>query len=417
MNTKTLPFTQSEIKGIAQEYLTPFHIYDERAIRETARAFAKAFDWVPTEFRNYYAVKACPNPHILKILAEEGMGTDCSSMAELVLSDAVGIRGKQVYFSSNNTPLEEYQKAKELGAIINIDDITHLGYLERIGLPSTLSFRFNPGSIKKGNAFIGEPEDAKYGLTRRQMFSAYSAARKKGVKKFGIHTMVASNELNVKYFIETAEMLLRLLAELSEATGISIDFLNFGGGIGIPYRLEQEPVDLEKLSKGIEEIYTRYVIDAALKPSAVYFECGRMVTGPHGYLVTRAIHKKHIYKEYIGLDASMADLMRPGLYGAYHHISVIGKEGAEASETYDVVGSLCENNDKFAVDRKLPPIERGDLVAIHDTGAHGRAMGFNYNGKLRPAELLLQEDGSVREIRRKESLADYFATLNFPGLP
>jgi len=417
LNAKTLPFTQSDIREIAQEYLTPFHIYDERAIRETSRAFSKAFDWVPTEFRNYYAVKACPNPHILKILAEEGMGTDCSSMAELILSDAVGIRGDQVFFSSNNTPLEEYRKAKELGAIINIDDITHLEYLEQIGLPSALSFRFNPGSIKKGNAIIGEPEEAKYGLTREQMFAAYAAAREKGVKQFGIHTMVASNELNVEYFVETADILLQLLVELTETTGISIDFLNFGGGIGIPYHPEQSPVNLEELSKRIEKLYTRYVIDAALKLSAVYFECGRMVTGPHGYLVTQAIHEKHIYKDYIGLDASMADLMRPGLYGAYHHVSVIGKEGVEASKTYDVVGSLCENNDKFAIDRKLPPIERGDLVVIHDTGAHGRAMGFNYNGKLRPAELLLQEDGSVREIRRKENLTDYFATLDFPGLP
>jgi diaminopimelate decarboxylase len=417
MNLKTLPFNHKQIRDIARDYPTPFYIYDEKAIRETAREFKAAFDWAPSGFRNYFAVKACPNPHILEILAKEGMGADCSSMAELYLSEAAGIRGERVFFSSNNTPLQEYLKAKEIGAVINLDDLTHLKYLEQIGLPDTLSFRFNPGPLRDGNEIIGKPEEAKYGLTREQMIKAYALAKGKGVKHFGIHTMVASNELNADYFIETADMLLQLLADVSEETGVTVDFINFGGGIGIPYRPEQSPVDLKKVSKGIKKRYTEYIVNGALKPPAVYFECGRVVTGPHGYLVTEAIHEKHIYKEYIGLNACMADLMRPGLYGAYHHITVMGKENSPATETYDVVGSLCENNDKFAINRKLPSIERGDLVVIHDAGAHGRAMGFNYNGKLRPAELLMQEDGSVREIRRRESLGDYFATLDYPGLP
>ena len=283
--------------------------------------------------------------------------------------------------------------------------------------PDTLSFRYNPGTAKKGNDIIGKPEEAKYGLTRDQMIRAYARARDKGIKKFGMHTMVASNELNADYFVETADLLLQLLADVTEETGVTIDFINFGGGIGIPYRPEDNPVDLEKVSRGIKKRYTEYIVNAALKPPAIYFECGRVITGPYGWLVTEAIHEKHIYKNYIGVNSSMADLMRPGLYGAYHHITVMGKEKEPATETYDVVGSLCENNDKFAVDRKLPPIERGDLLVIHDTGAHGRAMGFNYNGKLRTGELLLKEDGSVVEIRRRENLADYFATLDFPGLP
>ncbi|MCK5735009.1 MAG: diaminopimelate decarboxylase, partial [Spirochaetaceae bacterium] len=346
MNEKKLPFDEKTIREIAREYPTPFHIYDEKAIRTAARTFRDAFDWAPSGFRNHYAVKACPNPWILKILAEEGMGTDCSSMAELLLSEAAGITGDQIFFSSNNTPLQEYLKAKELGAVINLDDITHLKYLEQIGLPETLSFRFNPGPLKEGNDIIGKPEEAKYGLTREQMIKAYAAAKKKGVKHFGIHTMVASNELNVDYFVETADMLLQLLADITEETGISIDFINFGGGIGIPYKPEETAVDLNAVSKGIKKRYTQYVVNAALKPPALFFECGRVVTGPYGYLVTEAVHEKHTYKEYIGVNASMADLMRPGLYGAYHHITVMGKEKMEATETYDVVGSLCENNDK-----------------------------------------------------------------------
>lgn len=413
---RPLPFSLAALKEIVREYPTPFHIYDEKAIRENARSFNAAFQWVPEGFRNYFAVKACPNPWLLQILAEEGMGSDCSSMAELVLSEAVGITGNKLFFTSNNTPLQEYRKAKELGGIINLDDLTNLNYLEQIGLPDTLSFRFNPGAAKEGNSIIGTPEEAKYGLTREQMIEAYAAARDKGVRHFGIHTMVASNELNAGYFVETASLLLQLLADVSLKTGIAIDFINFGGGIGVPYNPGEKPVDLHAVSEGIKSHYAAYVVNNGLKHPAVYLECGRVVTGPYGCLVTQAIHEKHTYKEYIGVDATMADFMRPGMYGAYHHITVVGKENEAATETYDVVGSLCENRDKFAINRKLPPIELGDFLVIHDTGAHGRAMGFNYNGKLRAGELLLKESGEVVEIRRRETLTDYFATLDYPGL-
>ncbi|MCG8453464.1 MAG: diaminopimelate decarboxylase [Spirochaetales bacterium] len=416
MNPKTPPFDAAKIREISKEFPTPFYLYDEQAIRKTAQDFSAAFDWAPAGFRNHYAVKACPNPRILKILAEEGMGTDCSSMAELILSEAVGITGDKAFLTANNTPLSEYQKAKELGAIINLDDITHIPFLEQIGLPSTLSFRFNPGPLKGGNDLIGKPEEAKYGLTPDQMVEAYKLAKSKGVKKFGIHTMVASNELNPDYFVETADLLLRLLADVSEKAGVTIDFVNFGGGIGIPYRPEDDAVDLQRVSEGIKKRYTEYIVNAALKPPKLLFECGRAITGPHGYLVTEAVHEKHIYKDYVGVNACMADLMRPGLYGAYHHATVLGKENVAPTETYDVVGSLCENNDKFAIDRKLPPIDQGDIVVFHDAGAHGRAMGFNYNGKLRPAELLMKADGSVELIRRAETLKDYFSTLSYPGL-
>ena len=411
---KSLPFDERLLRDVSLEFPTPFYIYDEKGIRAAARRFAKAFHWAPRGFRNHFAVKACPNPYILKILGAEGMGTDCSSMAELVLSEAVGIVDDRLFFTSNNTPITEFKKAKELGGVINLDDITHLRDLKTIGIPKTLSFRYNPGPAKGGNAFIGEPEEAKYGLTRGQMVEAYRMAREWGVKRFGIHTMVASNELIVDYFLETADMLFNLLFEVSEKSRVTIDFINFGGGIGIPYHPDDKAVDLEALSNGIKKLYTEYVVNGALKPPIVLFECGRFVTGPYGCLVTRAIHEKNIYKQYIGIDACMADLMRPGMYGAYHHITVLGKTGAH--KIYDVVGSLCENNDKFAIDRPLPEIEQGDILVIHDTGAHGRAMGFNYNGKLRPAELLLCQDGKVREIRRRENLKDYFSTLTFPGL-
>ena len=411
MHEKTLPFDEKKLREIAREYPTPFHIYDEKAIRQTARDFAAVFEWAPAGFRNYFAVKACPNPWLLKILGEEGMGTDSSSLAELVLSEAVGLTGDLAFFTSNETPLSEYLKA-----IINLADITDISFLEQIGLPETLSVRYNPGRAKMGNDIIGKPEEAKYGLTREQMIEAYRIAKSKGVKKFGIHTMVASNEINADYFVETADQLLQLLADVSEEVGISIDFINFGGGIGIPYRPEEDPVDMARVSAGIKKRYTEYIVNTALKPPMINFECGRVITGPNGWLVTEAIHEKHTFREYIGVNASMADLMRPGMYGAYHHITVAGKENEPATEVYDVVGSLCENNDKFAIQRPLPKIERGDLLVIHDTGAHGRAMGFNYNGKLRAGELLLKEDGSIQEIRRRESLDDYFATLDFPGL-
>ncbi len=415
MTKKTLPFTKVQIEKIIRDYPTPFHIYDEKAIRKNAKHLLKTFSW-NKGFREFFAVKACPNPYILKILKEEGFGADCSSLPELLLAEKVGIVGEKIMFSSNETPAREYQKAVELGAIINLDDITHLQYLEKnAGLPGLICFRYNPGPLRRGNTIIGKPEEAKYGLTKEQLFKGYQIAKEKGVKRFGIHTMVASNELNPAYFIETAKMLLSLTNEISKKLSINFEFINIGGGIGIPYKLDQKAVNLETVSKGIKKLFQKSgkINNPKLK---LYMENGRMITGPYGYLVTTALHKKEIYKNYIGVDACMANLMRPGMYGAYHHITVLGKEKAQKSQTYDVVGSLCENNDKFAIDRKLPKIETGDILVIHDTGAHGFAMGFNYNGKLRSAELLLKPDGKVIKIRRAETVEDYFSTLDFSKL-
>ncbi|MGD9807940.1 MAG: diaminopimelate decarboxylase [Deferribacterales bacterium] len=412
MSEKKVPFSKEQIEKIIEKCPTPFHIYDEEAIIANAKRFKKAFEWAPN-FKNYFAVKALPNPAILKLLAAEGFGADCSSMAELYICDMVGVKGDDIMFTSNETPEVEYQKAMEQKAIINLDDITHIDFLEKCaGLPETICFRYNPGPLKGGNEIIGKPEDAKYGLTKEQMLEAYKIMKDKGVKKFGMHTMVASNELNLDYFVETAVILFEMAAEIAEEVGITFDFINLGGGIGIPYKPEQNEVNLEELGIKIKAKYEEILGAKGLSPQ-IYFECGRMVTGPYGYLVTRAIHSKSIYKEYIAVDACMANLMRPGMYGAYHHVSVMGKETAPASCTYDVVGSLCENCDKFAVDRKLPAIERGDIVIIHDTGAHGHAMGFNYNGKLRSAELLLKADKTAVMIRRAETYDDLFATLKF----
>lgn len=411
--TKSLPFSKPEIEQIIQKYPTPFHIYDEQAIRENARKLLTAFSWAPG-FREYFAVKATPNPEILKILREEGLGADCSSLAELILAEKAGIRGEMIMFSSNNTPGQEYCKAKELEAIINLDDISHIAFLEECaGLPELLSFRYNPGPLRGGNAIIGVPQEAKYGFTREQLFQGYQIVRDKGVKRFGLHTMVVSNELDPYSFIGTAEMLFDLVVEIYQTTGVKIEFVNFGGGIGIPYRPEEKPVDLNLISREIKRAYQEKIKGSGLDPVRITMELGRMITGPYGYLVTKVLHKKEIYKNYIGLDACMANLMRPGMYGAYHHITVLGKENWPHDHVYDVTGSLCENNDKFAIDRPLPMIERGDLVVIHDTGAHGHAMGFNYNGKLRSAELLLRPKGEVKLIRRAETLDDYFATLGF----
>ncbi|AGA70863.1 diaminopimelate decarboxylase [Desulfitobacterium dichloroeliminans LMG P-21439] len=416
MAVKNLPFSQEQLMKIIQQFGTPFHIYDEQAIRLNARRLQAAFAWAP-EFKEYFAVKALPNPHILKILREEGFGADCSSMAELILAEAARITEENIMFTSNNTPAEEYIKARELWAIINLDDITHIDYLEKhAGIPEVISFRYNPGSLRAGNAIIGNPEDSKYGLTKEQLFQAYKIVRDKGAKRFGLHTMIISNELKPEFFIETAEMMFDLAIELKEKLGIRLEFVNFGGGIGIPYRPEQEPVDLGYIGEGVRKAYEERIIPNDLDPLRICLECGRMVTGPYGYLVTRVLHKKQIYKDYVGVDASMSDLMRPGMYGAYHHISVVGKEDLPRDHIYDVAGALCENNDKFAVDRELPRVDIGDIIVIHDTGAHGHAMGFNYNGKLRHAELLLQPDGSVRIIRRAETLDDYFATLDFSDL-
>jgi diaminopimelate decarboxylase len=414
---KDLPFSVEELESIAKEYGTPFHIYDERAIVKNVRRLKEAFSWAP-EFKEYFAVKATPNPYILKILAEEGLGADCSSLPELILAERVGLKGKNIVFTSNNTPANEYRKARDLGAIINLDDVSHIDFLNKeVGIPEMISFRYNPGPLRKGgNTIIGNPEDAKYGVTREQLYECYSKVRSLGAQRFGLHTMVISNELDPNYFVETARMMFELAVDLKRKLNIGIEVINLGGGIGIPYRPEQEPVDLEYVGKRIQEVYNDIIVLNGLNPIKIAMECGRMITGPYGYLVSRVLHKKEIYKNYVGLDSCMADLMRPGIYGAYHHISVIGKEQLPLDHMYDVTGSLCENNDKFAVDRMLPKIDIGDLIVIHDTGAHGHAMGFNYNGKLRSQELLLKSDRTVKLIRRAETIDDYFATLDFSQL-
>ncbi len=417
MSIKTLPFSEEQLKKIIEKYPTPFHIYDEKAIRENAKKLYKLFNWVPGGFKNFFAVKACPNPHIMKILREEGMGADCSSLPELMLADAVGLKGNEIFFSSNDTPAEEYLKARQLDVIINLDDISHIDYLEEAaGIPDGICFRYNPGPLKEGNVIIGKPEEAKYGFTREQLFEGYRRLKEKGIKHFGLHTMVASNELNWEYFVETADILFQLVLDLNRELGITFDFVNLGGGIGIPYKPEEEPVDLAKVSAGIKALYKEKIEKNSLSALRIVMESGRMIMGPYGYLVSKVLHRKETYKTFIGMDASMANLMRPALYGAYHHITPIGKENKPVEGPVDVTGSLCENNDKFAIDRELPHLERGDVLVFHDTGAHGYAMGFNYNGKLRSAELLLEPDGSVVQIRRAETPNDYFATLDFPGL-
>jgi len=418
MSRKNLPYSREQIQDLIQHYGSPFHVYDEKGIRKNARKLAAAFAWAP-DFKNYFAVKATPNPYIMKILQEEGCGADCSSMAELLLAERTGMRAEEILFTSNNTPAEEYIQASRMGAIINLDDISHIDYLEQhAGLPEMVCFRYNPGALRTGgNDIIGRPEEAKYGLTKAQLFQAYRVMRDKGVKRFGLHTMVISNELDPYYFIETAtNMMFDLAVELYYELGIRIELLNLGGGIGIPYRPDQEEVDLDLISRSLKQAYDEKITGNGLHPMKIAMECGRHMTGPYGALVTTAQHKKDIYKQYVGLDACMANLMRPALYGAYHHITVLGKEDWPLDHVYDVTGGLCENNDKFAIDRALPRIDRGDILVIHDAGAHGHAMGFNYNGKLRSAEVLVHEDGSHSLIRRAETLEDYFATLDFSRL-
>ncbi|MDK2938126.1 MAG: diaminopimelate decarboxylase [Methanolobus sp.] len=416
MVSKQVPFTKEEITGLIEKYPTPFHVYDEKAIIENARKLRKAFS-VVNGFKEYFAVKALPNPYIMKLLKNEGFGSDCSSLPELLLSEKAGIVGENIMFSSNDTPAEEFIKARELGAIINLDDLSHIEFLEEsAGLPEIVCCRYNPGPLKEGNAIIGNPEEAKYGFTREQLFTGYRMMKEKGVKRFGLHTMVASNELDPAYFIETAKILFELIAELSKELDIKFEFVNLGGGIGIPYRPEQEQVPYDVIAKGVAEAYDETIRANGLHPLKIFLECGRVITGPYGYLVSSVRHMKHIYKDYVGLDACMANLMRPALYGAYHHITVLGKEHEDHEMLYDVTGSLCENNDKFAIDRLLPEVEKGDILVIHDAGAHGHAMGFNYNGKLRSAEFLLRPDGSFVQIRRAETIDDYFATLDFEGL-
>jgi len=421
MSEKYFPLNKAGLEKLAERYPTPFYLYDEKGIIENVRRIKAAFSVFPS-YKNHFAVKALPNPYILKILAAEGLGADCSSYPELLLADMAGIKGEGIMLTSNETPAKEYELARKLGAVINLDDFTHIEFLEKTaGLPELISFRYNPGPLKEGNAIIGKPEEAKYGFTRDRLIKGYSIIKEKGVKRFALHTMVASNELSIPYHIETARMLFELAIEIKDKAGVRLEFINLGGGVGIPYKPDQEAVDYQVLAAGIQKAYNEIIKPAGLDPMNIRTEWGRTITGPHGWLVARAIHKKEIYRNYIGLDACMADLMRPALYGAYHHITIPGKENAPLSETYDVVGSLCENNDKFAIQRKLPRIDvaadgGGDFVVIHDAGAHGRAMGFNYNGKLRCGELLLRQDGSVIQIRRPETEDDYFATLDISGV-
>ncbi|MGE4587828.1 MAG: diaminopimelate decarboxylase [Mangrovibacterium sp.] len=414
---KKLPFTKKQIEQIASVYPTPFHLYDEKGILAYTRRFIEAFSW-NEGFKEYYAIKAAPNPFLMKLLRKNGLGIDCSSMAELVLAERLGMRGEEIMFTSNDTPAEEFRKAAELGAIINLDDIKHIEYLEKhAGLPELVCLRYNPGALKEGNVIIGNPQESKYGFTREQLVKGYLMLKRKGVKRFGIHTMVASNELDADYFVETAAIIFELIAEIAEESGIHFEFANLGGGIGIPYKNEHKPVDLNRISQGIRDLYEQYIVRNGLSPLKIFFESGRAITGPFGFLISKVLHIKETYKKYAGLDSCMANLMRPALYGAYHHISVLGKEGKPHTFLYDITGSLCENNDKFAINRLLPELEPGDVVVIHDTGAHGHSMGFNYNGKLRSAELLLRENGEVVQIRRAETLDDYFATLDFSALP
>ena len=412
------PFlTKEKALEIETKYPTPFHVYDEAGIRANARAVYDAFSWNPG-FTEYFAVKANPNPFIMKVLADEGCAFDCSSLAELELSRACGITGKQIMFSSNDTPDEEYIRCNELGGIINLDDFTAIEDIRRVlgKFPETMSCRFNPGGVYEvANGIMDNPGDAKYGMTKEQLFKAYAILRDEGVKNLGLHAFLVSNTTSNDYYPALAKTLFELAVELKSETGVDLSFINLSGGVGIPYRPDDHQNDIAIIGEGVHKVYDEVLIPAGLSDIAIYTEMGRFMTGPYGGLVTKAIHEKHIYKEYIGVDACAADLMRPAMYGAYHHITVLGKEDAACDHTYDITGSLCENNDKFAIDRELPEIERGDLLFIHDTGAHGYAMGYNYNGRLKSAEILLHEDGSFDLIRRAEKLSDYFATLDcFP---
>lgn len=412
---KKQPFaTKEQLERIAQDYPTPFHIYDEKGIRENAKALKEAFSW-NKGYKEYFAVKATPNPFLIQILQEYGCGCDCSSMTELMLSQAIGAVGEDIMFSSNDTPAEEFQYANELGAIINLDDITHIEVLEKaVGtLPKRLSCRYNPGGVfQMSNGIMDNPGDAKYGMTTEQLFEAFRILKEKGVEEFGIHAFLASNTVTNEYYPLLAKVLFDVAVRLKEETGAHITFINLSGGIGIPYRPDQEPNDIYAIGEGVRKVYEEVLVPAGMSDVALYTELGRYMMGPYGALVTRAIHEKHTHKEYIGVDACAVNLMRPAMYGAYHHITVMGKEDAPCDHKYDVTGSLCENNDKFAIDRMLPKIEKGDLLFIHDAGAHGFSMGYNYNGKLKSAEILLQEDGSAKLIRRAETPADYFATFD-----
>ncbi len=411
---KTPFVSKAQIEEIVKEFPTPFHIYDEKGIRANAQAMKEAFAW-NKGFKEYFAVKANPNPHLIKILNEYGCGCDCSSKTELMLSNAMGIIGSDIMFSSNATPAEEFEYAAKLGATINLDDFTHIEFLEKtIGyIPETISCRYNPGGVfEVCNGIMDNPGDAKYGFTPEQMVEGFKLLKEKGAKHFGIHAFLASNVVQNEYYPMLAKVLFELAVKLKEETGVHIAFINLSGGIGIPYRPDQEPCDIRAVGEGVRKVYEEVLVPAGMDDVAIFTELGRFMMGPYGGLVTKAVHEKHIHKEYIGCDACAVNLMRPAMYGAYHHITVLGKEDAPCDHKYDITGSLCENNDKFAIDRMLPEIEKGDYLFIHDTGAHGYAMGYNYNGKLKSAEILLQEDGSAKLIRRAETAKDYYATLD-----
>lgn len=417
MNTvmNKIPFvTKEKVEKIVKTYPTPFHIYDEKGIRENAKAVQEAFAW-NRGFKEYFAVKACPNPFLIQILHEYGAGCDCSSLTELMLSDALGINGSDIMFSSNDTPAEEFAYCAKLGGIINLDDITHIEFVEKIlgKLPETMSCRYNPGGVfQMSNGIMDNPGDSKYGFTTEQLFEGYKILREKGVVHFGLHAFLASNTVTNEYYPQLAKQLFELAVQLKEQIGIELEFINLSGGVGIPYTPEQQGNDIRAIGEGVRQVYEEVLVPAGLGDVAIYTEMGRFMMGSYGALVTQAIHEKHTHKEYIGVDACAVNLMRPAMYGAYHHITVLGKEEAVCDHKYDVTGSLCENNDKFAIDRMLPEIEKGDYLVIHDTGAHGFAMGYNYNGKLKSAELLLKEDGTVQMIRRAETPKDYFATFD-----
>lgn len=412
------PFiTLEQVKEIVKKYPTPFHIYEEKGIRENARKLKEAFSW-NLGFREYFAVKATPNPYLMKILKEEGIGADCSSYTELLLADKVGLHGENIMFSSNVTPAKDFELAAKLDAIINFDDITHIDFYEKIApFKETMCCRFNPGGkFQIHNTIMDSPQDAKYGMTRPQMTEAFLKLKNKGVKQIGIHAFLASNTVTNEYYPTLAKLLFQTAVELRDETGVKIPFINLSGGVGVAYRPDQEPNDILAIGEGVRKAYEEILLPAGMGDVAIFTELGRFMMAPYGHLIAQAIHKKHTYKEYIGLDACAANLMRPAMYGSYHHITVLGKEKMSCNQVYDITGGLCENNDKFAIDRELPEIEIGDYICIQDTGAHGFSMGYNYNGKLRSAELLLCEDGNVKLIRRAETEEDYFATLDFEGL-
>lgn len=413
MIMKTPFVTKAQVDEMIKKYPTPFHLYDEKGIRENARKLYQAFSW-NKGFKEFFAVKATPNPTILRILKEEGCGTDCSSLTELMMSDKLGFTGDEIMFSSNDTPAEEFILAKKLGATINLDDFTHIDFLEKTaGIPEKICCRYNPGgTFSISTTIMDNPGDAKYGMTKDQIIEAYRILKGKGVKRFGMHAFLTSNTVTNDYYPVLARTLFEVAVEIKEKTGVKLDFINLSGGVGVPYTPDKEPNDILAIGEGVRKVYEEILVPAGMGDVALYTELGRFMLAPYGHLITTAIHEKHTHKEYIGVDACAVNLMRPAMYGAYHHITVLGKENEPCDHKYDVTGSLCENNDKFAIDRMLPKIDMGDVLVIHDTGAHGFAMGYNYNGKLKSAEVLLCEDGSTKLIRRAETPDDYFATLD-----